>query len=924
MPKESDSDNFVRFTGFKLPWLLAAGMLAIYLLTLNHWVSPESLGLVANVSGLNCRPELFAPVTYLVTLPLRWLPASWIPPALNLFAAACAALSMAWLARAVTLLPHDQTEAQRVRLQGQTPLLTLRTAWLPPTVAVLVCGLQLTFWEHAIVGTGEMFDLLLFAYLVRCLLELRLDGNNAWLLRLALVYGLAAANNWAMLAFGPLLFLAAFWAAGANPFRRRFLERISRAFNTPTLSWSARVQRVLSPFNPGLWGALLGCFLTGLSLVLLLPLLASCADDAQTDFWPAVHRTLRTYKTFLRALPRGAVSLLCLTSVLPALFLTIRWGSLTQGMKAADKFAAGMFHGLHGLFLAVCLWAALDLPLSPRRLGVGFPCLPLYYLGALSAGYFTGYFLLVFGAEPPQSRRRLRPLTYLVNRCPLIAVWMSVLIAPGLMLRKNLPYILWSRNGALANYTAQLERCLPPAGAVVLSDGSFPLLCLETTLIRHGQQAAYLPMDVSLLAKEPSYFEYLRRQHPEYELAPPLMCLPCHLTNPPVLMTWLEDLASARAMYYLHPVFNSVGESFSVQTRGLFYQLKACSTNGLDDSPLPPEVLAENRAFWRSFAAGPMADLVRRIPPPEEPSQLGLRQRLLQAALGPEPDRWAATVGGYYALALNSWGVELQEAGLLGEAADCFAGALRLNPDNAAAQINREFNHDLQAHKPALIQSAQQIDVHLGKRRSWNHVLGLDGPIDEPSICYRLGTMLADAGLPRQAVRQLRRAQTLAPGQGDVALRLAEQLIKLADYTNALAAANQALQLQPQNPKALFLKGSSLVMLKDYEHALIPLNEALTIETNSPASLWLGWAHFQTGDLVTARQDFERAAQSVTNACQAYYGLAEVAYLERDIPAAIKYGELCQSNTPPDYPKARSIGARLAEMRRGTAEPLPP
>jgi len=39
------------------------------------------------------------PVTFLVTGPLRWLPAPAIPFALNLFSAVCAALALGLLAR---------------------------------------------------------------------------------------------------------------------------------------------------------------------------------------------------------------------------------------------------------------------------------------------------------------------------------------------------------------------------------------------------------------------------------------------------------------------------------------------------------------------------------------------------------------------------------------------------------------------------------------------------------------------------------------------------------------------------------------------------------------------------------------------------------------------------------------------------------
>ncbi len=161
------------FVPRRLPWVLAAGMLVVYGLTLNPWVSPDSLQVVGSINGSSWRAELLQPVTWLVTYPLRWLPAVWIPFGLNLLTAVGAALALALLARSTALLPHDRTEAGRERLTGGVPFLTIRTAWLPPALAVLVCGLQLTFWEQAIVATGEMLDLLLFACLVGCLVEYR-------------------------------------------------------------------------------------------------------------------------------------------------------------------------------------------------------------------------------------------------------------------------------------------------------------------------------------------------------------------------------------------------------------------------------------------------------------------------------------------------------------------------------------------------------------------------------------------------------------------------------------------------------------------------------------------------------------------------------------------------------------------------------
>src|SRR5205807_1587784 len=128
----------------------------------------------------------------------RWLPAKTVPYALNLFSAVCAALSLALLARSVMLLPHDRTHEQRQREKSEFSLLSIRWAWLAPVAAVLVCALQISFWQNATVAvsdwpvasSNEMFDLLLFAYIVRCVLESRIDEDRPWLTRAAFVYGL--------------------------------------------------------------------------------------------------------------------------------------------------------------------------------------------------------------------------------------------------------------------------------------------------------------------------------------------------------------------------------------------------------------------------------------------------------------------------------------------------------------------------------------------------------------------------------------------------------------------------------------------------------------------------------------------------------------------------------------------------------------
>ncbi len=140
MMMDAQTDPRKNFVLRVLPWLLAAMALVVYLLTLNHWVSLFNLTTVAELSGWTWQPEVYQPVSFVVTYPFRWLPVTQIPLALNLFSAVCAAVTLGLLARSVALLPHDRTEAQRRREQSPFSLLTIRNAWLPPVFAVMVCA----------------------------------------------------------------------------------------------------------------------------------------------------------------------------------------------------------------------------------------------------------------------------------------------------------------------------------------------------------------------------------------------------------------------------------------------------------------------------------------------------------------------------------------------------------------------------------------------------------------------------------------------------------------------------------------------------------------------------------------------------------------------------------------------------------------
>src|SRR5689334_6095230 len=141
-----------------LPCLLGFAAIVNYFLTLNPWVSLGSLNIITRISGWSWQSDPYQPLTATAIYPFGLLPEAWRPLGLNIFTALCAALVLVVLARSVALLRPRRTA--EVTEGGDKAVLPRTVAWMPQTLAVSACGLQLSFWEHATAATGSMVSLL--------------------------------------------------------------------------------------------------------------------------------------------------------------------------------------------------------------------------------------------------------------------------------------------------------------------------------------------------------------------------------------------------------------------------------------------------------------------------------------------------------------------------------------------------------------------------------------------------------------------------------------------------------------------------------------------------------------------------------------------------------------------------------------------
>src|SRR5437667_2543910 len=800
-----------RFVSAILPWIIAVAALAVYLATLNHWVSFNSLLAVAKVSGWTWQPELHEPLYWLLTYPLRWLPSNAIPLALNLLSAVCAVLTLALLARSVALLPHDRTHEQRQREHGEFSLLSIPLAWLPPVLAALVCGLQLTFWEHATAASGEMLNLLLFAYAIRCLLEFRIDERESWLTRAALVYGLGMTNNWAMIGFFPLFLAALVWIRG------------------------------LSFFNLGFLGRMFLYGLIGLLPYLLLPVVQSRADISAIPFWIGLKANLGTQEGILAMLfkrSRQTVGLLGLTSLVPLLFIGIRWASyFGDTSKLGVALGTMMVHLVSAFFLVAGTWVTLDPPFSPRNMGLGLPFLTFYYLGALSIGYFSGYFLLVFREKNDrygERSRRKRGYLPLINSAITCAVILLLVLAPLLLFYRNLAHIRTTNGPMLKQTAGLLTEALPPKGAILFGDDARRLRLAQAALAQTGKDSAFVFVETASLTY-PDYHRYLKKQQAaRWPVDPPKKLK--GLINPLAAVPLLSALEQSNSVYYLHPSFGSYFERSYLEPHGLTYKVIAYpSTN-----PFPPaltqELVAENEAFWSRAEAQSIRQIVTAVTPPAKRAQPGLMERLTHLAhLKTEPNRDASSLATMYSQALDYWAVELQRKGELDKAAPHFERALELNPDNVAARVSLECNKNLRAGRETTVKFSKTIEDSFGnKYRDWNQVMTENGPFDEPSYCFAQGQVYIQARLFRQAMVEFARVAALDPFHLPARLWLAQLYIMAHRPDEALHLVEEihqkeaAFGLNRTNlNEMLFAEASAQLARKDAAAAEAAVTKAL-------------------------------------------------------------------------------------------------
>ena len=931
-----------RFTPALLPWLVGIVALVLYLATLASWVTLPALNLTAQVVGWDWwNLKIGRPLYHLLTLPVKALPAGAQLFALNAFAAACAALTLGLLARSAALLPQDRTRDQRARLRDGSALLTLPANWLPPLLAVLACGLQLTFWEHATAATGEMLDLLLFAAAIWCLLEFRTGREEKWLVRFALACGLGFANNWAMVGFAPFLLGALIWVAGRDLFNLRLLGKIA------------------------LWGG------AGLLLYVFNPLNAS--PEMGFGFGELFNAELGAQKNNLLQYPKGRVLMLSMVTLVPLALIGIRWSSGFGDVSAAGAVISNLlFRVIHAVFLAGCAFMTLDQAFSPRALGYGQAMLPFYYLGALVIAYCAGYFLLIYGTEEEKAWQKPGPLGKALNLVVIGLLWLGLIALPGWLAVKNFP-VLRAQNGpAVRDFAAQLAKGLPGQGVLALSDQPTHLLLVAAHF--HGQKSPHILLETRMLSLV-RYHRQLARRHggrwPDPGTTPDTQVLP-----PLAIASFLGMQTRSNHVFTLQPPHTAMFlENLHPEPHGLVSELRLYGTNEIVPPPLTAAAVTSLHAPWTPAA---LLDNDRGT-------------RVTFDALRESSD--GNTLLAFYSATANQLGVAAQRAQRQTEANASFGIAAKINPSNLVAVLNRDYNESLRTGKPSVSDPAKIAQELLSVYQTWPAVLARHGAPDEPNFCFALGQMYRQGGLPRQGIIQLTRAIELAPTNLAAHLALADTFLKLnlgdrakaaldtararpdlqtelaknasevlrldalvffkqgkptegeqallaahqkfpndlpqldaltetylfsGRFTNAMTLTQAQLKIGPNSPRALVNQGGLFIQMKQFEAALVPLDKLIALNPDhSGAHLNRATALLNLKRLDDAARDYRKLVELAPNTHNGHFGLGEIAWQRKETGDAKKHYEVGLKLAPADAPETKIAQQRLKELSGG-------
>ena len=579
----------------RIPLQITLVALVLYGSTLGCGVTFNSLSLTAEVAGWDWFPMVRQPLFWLLTLPLRCLPAAWVPPTVNLFFSAVAAITLGLLARSVQLLPWG------CPLESQS--YWIRT--LPVLLACSLCGLEFNFWQQAVAASGEMLAFLPLATAVWLLLKFRQCHQIRWLYWAAFVWGLGMVDDWLMMLTLPIFLAGALWVKISSLVSTRNRSDVP-VFVTATfwLEQLYSLRRILLKFM----GVIIGFCFGGFLIYALLPLVNTLDPNLPPSHGAAWLTSLKQTKHLLVSLfhqiwsSRAVLIAVGIYSLVPILSCLMRqhggdiskkqrlnpWADHHYRRRTKEDIFVGIIQrtfgsglelwfnrGLSAVLLVACIWLAFDPKIGLRQIlknqiNVSMPLLAFDYFNALGAAYLVGS-LLIFWQNQFQLPRTGIPwrkwLAAVVRprlAVPVVGTVLALIII-GLVAR-NTPAIISLSRHPLQRFGELAVASLPTGRCVILSEQPGQLAVFQAAQSHHRNRSEWLAVDLRTLPLV-EYRAWLEHRQPAGWLTE----LTRHELSSAELLLLLEEVAKTNRLFILHPGYGYIFEQFYLEPAGAIY-----------------------------------------------------------------------------------------------------------------------------------------------------------------------------------------------------------------------------------------------------------------------------------------------------------------------------------------------------------------
>lgn len=731
-----------------LPIILGASAFVIYLITLAPWLTLRNVDQAATAGGWNwevAENYFVPPLTFLITLPLKIIGGgSPSPILLNGLSAVCGALSVFALASAIKWFPQDRTREQRIREKSSKGLLTGPLFWVPIVSGALLFCLNLTIWENSTAFTGEMINLVVFAFIIRAIFKTRIDQSNTRMILASFLVGIGLANDGGFIGFIPFIFAGFVWVK-----KKDFLDF---SFLVPSV----------------------GAFLLGLSLYLLVPLIHPYNGIDGVGYFERLFSYLGNQKSYilLRGIRLPAI-IFGMTSVVPVLFATIRWPGQFGDMSAIGAFFSQvMFRIFHLVFLFACLYIFFDQAHSPRQSELGSTLLYLrfQFLTALAFGYYLGYFIILLSKAPESRRRKKTVLPPEFSKILAYGLSAIALISPGILVAKNSGFILGQKATPWKQYVEMVSQGINPEGEgphfIGANNSGGRASSRTLKLLRNSLSGSELNSMILFDASgnylfNPTYHKYLKQKYGDSYPELPEIGDGQEEYSAQDVVSIFQSLTSKGKAYYLNPSFGMFFELMYAQPSGLAYSLTPYPVKDVDFvgvSDATASKLEEMATKLEDEIIKPLIKLNKLDPP----------RFVKQGKKAPTDQAQLSFLVSHYC---NDVGYKLLRSDRMELARRYLNMCKSVNPDNVSAEMNL-FAIDIIAKTSGNLVASdweypeemkEFIDEKLKKLPDVQSLLSSYGFFENPSLTFGLSQVFFNNGYPRQGYQLLMRTLELDP-----------------------------------------------------------------------------------------------------------------------------------------------------------------